>query len=80
MALMLCMLSGCGQRACRMEKPEDPGGPYRYQIAAARRLLEQEASWADRADWEVLKSRDGWEVIAWRRTPGPAVTCHGVTR
>ena len=49
-----------------MEKPEDPGGPYRYQIAAARRLLEQEASWADRADWEVLKSRDGWEVIAWR--------------
>lgn len=60
------LLSGCGQRAARMATPEDPLGRYRYQIEAARRVLEQEASWAERADWEVKKTADGWEVIAWR--------------
>lgn len=49
-----------------MEHPENPQGRYREQIAAARRLLEQEEAWADRADWEVVRSGDGWEVIAWR--------------
>ena len=49
-----------------MARSEDPEGRYRDQIAAARRLLEQKEQWADRAEWEVKKSGDGWEVIAWR--------------
>jgi hypothetical protein len=65
-ALCLSLLSGCGGKNARMEKPEDPQGRYRDQIAVAKRLLEQKEDWADRAEWEVLKSGDGWEVIAWR--------------
>lgn len=49
-----------------MEQPEDPQGRYHDQIAVAKRLLEQKEDWANRAEWEVLKTRDGWEVIAWR--------------
>jgi hypothetical protein len=49
-----------------MEHPDDPQGPCREQIAAARGLLEQKEDWADRAEWEVIKSGDGWRVIAWR--------------
>jgi hypothetical protein len=64
--LLLSLLSGCGRQPSRMDVPEDPQGRYRDQIAAAKRLLEQEEQWADRADWEVIKTRDGWEVIAWR--------------
>ena len=40
-----------------------PAGNF---VAAAKRLLAQEEPWAERAEWEVLKSRDGWQVIAWR--------------
>jgi hypothetical protein len=65
LALLLSLLSGCGGSA-RMEHPEDPLGRYREQITAARRLLEQKENWADRAEWEVAKSGDGWEVTAWR--------------
>ena len=65
-ALLLVMLAGCGVGTSRMEHPEDPQGRYRDQIAAARRLLDQKEDWADRAEWEVNKSGDGWEVIAWR--------------
>jgi hypothetical protein len=57
---------GCGGKPSRMEQSEDPQGRYREQIAAARRLLEQKEEWADRVDWEVLKSGDGWQIIAWR--------------
>ena len=64
--LILVVLCGCGGQAARMDHSEDPQGPYRDQIAAARRLLEQKEDWADRTDWEVRKSGDGWEVIAWR--------------
>jgi hypothetical protein len=49
-----------------MAQAEDPQGRYREQIAAARQLLEQKEDWADRAEWEVKKTADGWEVIAWR--------------
>jgi len=49
-----------------MEQAEDPQGRYREQIAVAKRLLEQKEQWADRVEWEVVKSGDGWEVIAWR--------------
>lgn len=49
-----------------MEQPEDPQGRYRCQIEAAKRLLGQMEDWADRAEWEVLKTEGGWEVIAWR--------------
>jgi hypothetical protein len=49
-----------------MAHPEDPQGRYREQIAVAKRALEQNADWADRAEWEVLQSGDGWRVIAWR--------------
>jgi hypothetical protein len=65
-ALVLSLLCGCGGETARMEHPEDPQGRYREQIAVAQRLLEQKENWADRAEWEVLKSNDGWEVIAWR--------------
>jgi hypothetical protein len=65
--LLLCgLLAGCGQSSARMEHPEDPDGRYAEQIAAARRLLQQKEDWADRAEWEVRPSNDGWEVIAWR--------------
>jgi hypothetical protein len=66
LALLFSLLSGCGGKAGRMEQPEDPQGRYREQIAVAKRLLEQKEQWADRAEWEVLKSGDGWEVVAWR--------------
>jgi len=49
-----------------MAQPEDPHGRYREQIAAADQLLRQKVSWADRAEWEVIKKSDGWEVVAWR--------------
>ncbi len=65
-ALFLLLLSGCGVGTARMEHPEDPQGRYREQIAAAMRLLQQKEDWAGRAEWEVLKSGDGWEVVAWR--------------
>ena len=66
MVLLLSLLVGCGHTAGRMEHPEDPQGEYRDQIEAARRVLEQKEDWADRVEWEVRKSADGWEVIAWR--------------
>jgi hypothetical protein len=40
-AVLLLLVSGCGDRAARMDQPEDPQGRYSEQIAAARRLLEQ---------------------------------------
>ena len=54
-----------------MEQAEDPQDRYRDQILVAKRLLEQEEQWANRADWEVVKSAvvksaDGWQVTAWR--------------
>ncbi len=65
-ALFLSLLCGCGRKTARMEHPEDPQGRYRDQIAVARRVLEQKEDWADRAEWEVVKSETGWEIIAWR--------------
>ena len=50
----------------RMEQAEDTQGRYRDQIEVANRLLGQREDWAARAEWEVSKSEDGWEVIAWR--------------
>lgn len=64
--MCVSLLLGCGRKQARMETPEDPDGHHREQIAVARRLLEQRENWADRAEWEVLKSGDGWQVIAWR--------------
>ena len=64
--LFLSLLCGCGGKPARMDQPEDPQGRYRDQIAVAKGLLEQKEDWADRAEWEVLQSGDGWEVIAWR--------------
>jgi hypothetical protein len=49
-----------------MERPEDPQGRYREQIAAARRLLAQKEDWANRVEWEVQECYDGWKVFAWR--------------
>ncbi len=65
-SLFLVLLCGCDSKTGRMEQPEDPYGRYHEQIAAAKHLLAQREDWADRAEWEVLKSTDGWEVIAWR--------------
>ena len=65
-ALLVPMLAGCGEAIGRMDHPEDPQGRYREQIAVAKRLLDQKEDWSDRAEWEVRKSGDGWEVIAWR--------------
>jgi hypothetical protein len=64
--LLLALLCGCGGTISRMAQPEDPEGRYRDQIAVAKRLLEQKEQWADRVEWEVQKSEDGWKVIAWR--------------
>ena len=64
--LVACLLSGCGGKIGRMERCEDPQGRYRAQIEAAKRLLAQEENWADRAEWEVLRLEDGWELTAWR--------------
>jgi len=65
-SILLALLAGCGGRKVRMERPEDPQGRYREQIAAAQALLEQKETWSHRAEWEVLKTKEGWEVIAWR--------------
>lgn len=66
MALVMWLVCGCDRKLARMEKPEDPHGPYQEQISVAKRLLEQKEDWADRVEWEVSKSGDGWEVTAWR--------------
>jgi hypothetical protein len=60
------LLAGCGEQSARMDQPEDPAGRYAEQITAARRLLQQKEDWADRAEWEVEPSGDGWKVTAWR--------------
>ena len=65
-ALCILLLCGCGGKVARMEQPEDPQGRYRDQIEVAQRVLAQNEDWADRVEWEVVKSGDGWEVIAWR--------------
>ncbi|MBI1842477.1 MAG: hypothetical protein HYR88_16690 [Verrucomicrobia bacterium] len=57
---------GCADQARRMEHPADPDGEYSAQISAARRLLGQKETWAHRAEWEVNRQNDGWEVVAWR--------------
>ena len=64
--LLVSLLIGCGETSERMDHPEDPRGRYREQIAAAQRVLEQKEDWAARAEWEVLETAGGWEVIAWR--------------
>jgi hypothetical protein len=66
LALLLAIFAGCGKRIVRMEQPEDPQGRFREQISAASRLLNQKEDWGDRAEWEVIKTGDGWDVIAWR--------------
>jgi hypothetical protein len=64
---LVFLLAGCGSHStAHMQNPEDPQGQYREQIAVAKHLLEQKEDWADRAEWEVTKTADGWEVIAWR--------------
>jgi hypothetical protein len=65
-AMSMWLLCGCGGGAARMAQPENPDGRYHDQIAAAKLLLEQKEDWADRAEWEVVQSDDGWEVTAWR--------------
>ena len=62
--MVLCL--GCGVGTSRMDHPEDPHVQYRDQIEVAQRVLSQKEDWADRVEWEVKKSGDGWEVIAWR--------------
>jgi hypothetical protein len=62
-ALSLC---GCDGQAVRMAQPENPQGRYHDQIESARRLLEQKENWADRAEWDVVKTSDGWKLTAWR--------------
>ncbi len=64
--IILMLLCGCGDQVVRMAHPEDPDGPYHDQIAAAKRLLVQKEDWADRVEWEVIKTDDGWRVNAWR--------------
>lgn len=64
--LLLALLASCGGPSARMAHPEDPQGTYRDQIAVAKRLLEQNENWADRAEWEVQKTDTGWKVTAWR--------------
>ena len=54
------------QNLLAWSSPERPQGRYHDQIAVAKRLLEQKEDWADRAEWEVLKSDDGWVINAWR--------------
>ena len=49
-----------------MEQPENPEGRFHDQIMAAKRVLEQRETWADRVEWEVKKYGDGWQVVAWR--------------
>lgn len=49
-----------------MAQPEDPQGKYREHIAAAAKLLRQKEDWSDRVEWEVIKTSDGWDVVAWR--------------
>jgi hypothetical protein len=65
-AFLVAALCGCGNDTARMDHPDDPQGPFREQITAARQLLEQKEDWSDRVEWEVRKSADGWQVIAWR--------------
>jgi hypothetical protein len=64
--LTLLLLIGCSKRVVRMEHPEDPRGRFKEQIAAAKALLDQKESWGERAEWEVIKTSGGWQVIAWR--------------
>lgn len=59
-------LAGCGRAPGRMEQAEDPQGRYREQIAVAARVLAQNEDWSDRAEWEVVPKKDGWDVVAWR--------------
>jgi hypothetical protein len=63
--LLLTLVTACGRHA-RMATPENPAGRYQEPIAAAQRLLDQREQWADRVEWEVNESSDGWELTAWR--------------
>ena len=35
-------------------------------LAAATRAVRQNEDWADRAEYRIQKSGDGWQVTAWR--------------
>lgn len=62
----LALLAGCDGHSGRMENPESPSGRYSQQIAVGRQVLDKKADWGDRAEWEVVKTSDGWKVTAWR--------------
>ena len=64
--LLALAFLGCADQVRRMDHAEDPEGQYSAQIQAARRLLGQKEDWVGRAEWEVNKQGDGWEVVAWR--------------
>jgi len=49
-----------------MERPEDPHGPFSRQIEVGQHVLQQYENWSDRAEWEVVKTSDGWMLTAWR--------------
>jgi hypothetical protein len=66
MAMLTCLLAGCDDGPSPMSRAEDPVGRYADQIAVAARVLEQRENWADRAEWEVQRTDEGWKVIAWR--------------
>jgi hypothetical protein len=64
-AVLFSLLVGCDGRN-RMDQADDPHGEYHDQIEVAQRVLAQKEDWADRVEWEVAKSGDGWKITAWR--------------
>jgi hypothetical protein len=57
------VLVGCGSSEVA---PVTYTADQQEAIAAATRAVRQNEDWASRAEYQIQKHRDGWQVTAWR--------------
>ena len=61
--LALLFLTSCSRDA---EKPTQISSKEKAIISIARRTLDQQEDWADKAEFKIVKRSGGYEVTAWK--------------